>query len=380
MASYRNPFFYSPAPGLSADAQAALSAHQKMLKVGLNTGNMMFASALHKVLGRPEGSQWAPRVQDFDPEQVAADHDCVVVAAANWLQPRLDFGDLADKLEKTGLPCFVIGLGAQAGSFRAHPDLSDGTRRFLSLVSHRSEKIAVRGPFTAEVLKGAGIDNVEVTGCPSLLVAPHQPIAKPDRPPRRIAIAGSRGLPNDKLLTAKQITHSLSRRLSQMMLDHPVEFIAQAEMPEIDILLSGGDHAHIRPEWIEFLEKYYDAPIARISAAVVEKMKVFFETADWMDHLRGLDFVVGTRLHGTIAALIAGTPTLLIVHDSRTAEMAEIMGIPSVPGAELDLDRIDFDALYDRVDMHKFTTGLPEYRDRFIRFFEENGLQHNLAG
>lgn len=319
-------------------------------------------------------------MQDFDAAKVAANHDCVVIAAANWLQPRLDFNDLAERLEKTGLPCFVIGLGAQAGSFRARPDLTEGTRRFLSLVSHRSDKIAVRGSYTAEVLKAAGIDNVEVTGCPSLLVASHKAIAKPERTPRRIAIAGSRGLPNDRLLTAGQITHSLSRRLSQLMLEQPLEFIAQAEMPEIDILLSHGEYGHVRPEWIDFLEKYYDAPMSRISHAVVEKMKVFFDIPEWLEHLRGLDFVVGTRLHGTIAALISGTPTLLIVHDSRTAEMAEIMGIPSVPGSEIDLERIDFDALYDKVEMHKFTVGLPAYRERYIRFFEDNGLRHNLAG
>lgn len=378
MASYRNPFFYSPAAGLSPAAMKTLSVHDKMLKVGLNTGNMMFASALQKVLGPAEGCEWVARVKDFDPGKVAADHDCIVVAAANWLQPRSDFGDLAEKLEQTGLPCFVIGLGAQAGSFRATPELTEGTRRFLSLVSHRSTKIAVRGPFTAEVLKAAGIDNIEITGCPSLLVAPHAEIEKPAISPRRIAIAGSRGLPSDRLLTTDRLTHTLSRRLSQQLLQQDVEFIAQAEMPEIDILLSGGNYGHIQPDWIDFLEKYYKAPISEIAANVAAKMKVFFDIPEWLAHLRGLDFVAGTRLHGTIAALIAGTPTLLIVHDSRTAEMAEIMGLPSVAMTEIDPDRLDFDALYDLVDMRKFTRGLPEYRRRYIRFFEENGLRHSL--
>lgn len=378
MPDYVNPFFYSPSPGLFPPESDALSVHQKMLKVGLNTGNMMFASALHRVLGSEAGSAWAPRVEDFDAEKVGADHDCVVIAAANWLQPRSDFGALAEKLDKTGLPCFLIGLGAQAGSFSARPELPEGTRRMLDVVSHRSNKIAVRGPFTAEVLKTVGIENVEVTGCPSLLVASDNHIEKPAQTPQRIGIAGSRGAPNDKLLVAKQITHTLSRKLSQLMLEQPLDFIAQAEIPDINILMSQGRYDDVRPDWIEFLEKYYGAGIDRISSAITEKMKVFFNIPDWLDYLKDMDFIVSTRLHGTIAALIAGTPTLLIVHDSRTREMAEIMGIPSVPAEDIDPDAIDFKALYDSVDTNKFTVGLPAYRARYIRFFEENGLRHNL--
>lgn len=377
MALYSNPFFYSPAPGLFSPASDKMTVHQKMRLLGLNTGNMMFATALQKVLGPTEGCDWGATLEAFDPRAVAEKHDCIVIAAANWLQPRLDFGPLATKIEETGLPCFVIGIGAQAGSFNSAPELLDGTKRFLKVVSERSTEIAVRGPFTAEVLESHGITNVCVSGCPSLLMASHAPISKISTPIRKIAIAGSRGLPNERIFASKTATQLLSRRFSKMLLTDDVEFIAQAELPEIEIALSDARYDGIRPEWLDFIERYYEAPIADVAPALAKKMKVFFNMDDWIDHLRTVDFVFGTRLHGTIVSLIAGTPALMIVHDSRTREMAEIMNIPAIAAKEID-GPIDYQSLYDSIDLDRFIRRLPEYVDRYISFFDCNGLKHNL--
>ena len=56
--------------------------------------------------------------------------------------------------------------------------------------------------------------------------------------------------------------------------------------------------------------------------------KVFFDVSDWMDYYKGFDFVIGTRIHGTMLALQAGTPALCIAHDSRTLELCQTMKMP----------------------------------------------------
>jgi polysaccharide pyruvyl transferase WcaK-like protein len=47
-----------------------------------------------------------------------------------------------------------------------------------------------------------------------------------------------------------------------------------------------------------------------------------------MDYLRSLSLSVGTRFHGNMLAMQAGTPAVVFPHDTRTLEMCETMGIP----------------------------------------------------
>jgi hypothetical protein len=81
---------------------------------------------------------------------------------------RDDFGFLADLIEQADVPCFIIGLGAQAGPDRPIPTIHEGTLRMLRAISERSNLLSVRGAFTADVLAHYGVHNVSVTGCPSL--------------------------------------------------------------------------------------------------------------------------------------------------------------------------------------------------------------------
>ena len=41
----------------------------------------------------------------------------IVVAAANFLFPKFDFGGMADYIERANLPVAIVGLGAQSNSY-----------------------------------------------------------------------------------------------------------------------------------------------------------------------------------------------------------------------------------------------------------------------
>jgi len=133
----------------------------------------------------------------------------------------------------------------------------------------------------------------------------------------------------------------------------------------------------ILAEWIAFAERYYGLPIDQLKPLLQKKMRVFFNLPDWKTYLRGRDFVVGTRLHGVIAGLLAGTPSVLIVHDTRTREMAQNMMIPSVEAAQIS-DTLDYAAIYAAADFEQFNKRVPLYYEKFRQFFETNGLHHNL--
>ena len=58
------------------------------------------------------------------------------------------------------------------------------------------------------------------------------------------------------------------------------------------------------------------------------RVRFFLDPKTWFDHLAQYDFSFGTRIHGNIAALLAGTPAVLLAHDSRTLELADYHQIP----------------------------------------------------
>lgn len=85
--------------------------------------------------------------------------------------------------------------------------------------------------------------------------------------------------------------------------------------------------------------------------------------------------MLGTRIHGSVAGILSGTPTLLVAHDSRTRELADYHQIPYVP-----LDKISENTraedLYQYADYSKFHAGLAETFDRFTAFLGKNGLRN----
>lgn len=46
---------------------------------------------------------------------------------------------------------------------------------------------------------------------------------------------------------------------------------------------------------------------------------------EWFDWIKKQEFVIGTRLHGSVATLSQEVPALIICHDMRTKEMCELM-------------------------------------------------------
>ena len=85
----------------------------------------------------------------------------------------------------------------------------------------------------------------------------------------------------------------------------------------------------------------------------------------------GPNFIVTTRIHGTIPALLAGKRALLIAHDSRTTELAETLGIPSVK--ELN-SALSIEELYEMADPSRFIEQYPGYAAKMYDFLKLNGI------
>lgn len=86
-----------------------------------------------------------------------------------------------------------------------------------------------------------------------------------------------------------------------------------------------------------------------------EKARAFARIDEWISFLRGRTGVIGSRIHGNMMGIQAGTPSLPVVHDMRLRELTSAMAMPSV---ELDdvrgLQRVD--EINDLFDEHFFSS------------------------
>lgn len=343
------------APAADASARERLDASVR------NTGNFFFEEAVARQL-----DDYRPL---YDLEALPTQAETLVLSMSNFISPSTDLGWLADVLERLAVPRVVmIGAGAQAESY-AHPvELSEGTRRFVSLLSHRSDSIGVRGYFTAEVLDSIGIRNVEVIGCPSLFYACDRGfrIDKPDlggRRPRTVTHCTPYGNYRDA------VGHLLSFAVRECE-----AYIAQSETALLFDEESAG-----RSAYFFYYYNNGDRSDAELEAWMRGHARWFFDMDSWLDYMAGMEFSVGARFHGSMAALQAGVPALNLACDSRTRELCEYLNLPYALLQDFD-GRASAAELYESTDFALFNAGFARKYDRYRGFLERNGLRHRLGG
>jgi Polysaccharide pyruvyl transferase len=350
-----------------------------------NTGNMIHAAAARRMMstyaewGRP--GEWT----EADIEQLKSQHSHLVFVTANLIRHGVR-GDhpsikeliaglvpLARNIERAGLPVVVFGLGSQAdlnspSEFTVAPE----TVRLLQVISGHSRKIAVRGTFTAEACVRLGIKNVEVIGCQSIFW--HRSpqfswkLSNP-APDARNRIAFNF---TDALLEANLINQAIGRG---------DDFIGQQNDAEEDLKAQAEGAASVLPNkfnWaVEMAFKKGIIDQQQYEHWIRHHFYQFRQPEPWLEHLRRYCFSYGTRLHGNMAAMIAGTRALWIVHDMRTKELCDHFGLPFVELKEV-CGGANLEALFDRADYSRCVQVYPERYRALFEYVDGAGLPHSL--
>ncbi|WP_369835131.1 polysaccharide pyruvyl transferase family protein [Donghicola sp. XS_ASV15] len=303
--------------------------------------------------------------------------DCIVLAAANWLSQDSEWRPaLVDWLDRTNLPIIALGLGAQADMNGRIPSLRPSTRKLVSILAERSPAIAARGTFSCEVLAHYGAKNAVPTGCPSLLLNRAKRFNFDQRSgpsilkSSDIAVHGTRHhYKNATEFHAKFYDVAMSREY---------DVVLQSELADMYFALGVKNRDFDDLKAKECLEKTYGSKYELIQRYLKDHGKVFFSVGEWLRFCSTKEFVFGTRIHGTIASLLAGTPGALIAHDSRTKELGEAMGIFFVEARDFDAENMPVDELYTRCLSHDFNQKHLEYLDRYSEFFQKASLETNV--
>ncbi len=343
--------------------------HQNV--IATNAGNLIFSDAAHKILSMP-GTEVVSNGMSKD---VAAAHrineefDAFVVPLANAFRPSFErqLKVLTRLISRLRIPVVVLGVGAQAGlNYNAErlAPIAPTVKEFVSAVLDRSASIGVRGEFTEQYLKDLGFRDVEVIGCPSLFLhGDTLPIRTGDALTHdsRISVNGSHSALRNKRLAAL---------LKRTYADYPdLRFIGQN--------LSEARQLHWRDmsdpnSSVTSIPTHPSHPLYRD-----DKVRVYVDPITWIRELSAFDFSFGSRIHGNIAALLAGTPSTVICADARTLELARYFEIPHFKISELPEDMAAAD-LYAAADFGPLVKGHKERFLRFTGFLAKNGLANTF--
>ncbi|MBR0656775.1 polysaccharide pyruvyl transferase family protein [Plastoroseomonas arctica] len=295
---------------------------------GANTGNLAFQyGVFHRVLG--DARVTVPFT--FDPALVRDRCRLLCIPAANFLYSGFDLGDLARRLEETGLPLMVLGLGAQAFRDIDEVKLKPGTERLLHLFRERCRRIMLRGRHTAAVLERHGVQNFEVLGCPSNFINPDPALGASiaarlaERPVASIAFAP----------TFYPFNAAIERALlDEIGMDRLAEIVAQDPLAAIAVARGETDASETRA-WLEGRAGFLTNAAPAEREELCRRIRAYFSAEAWLEAYQRVDGVIGTRIHGAALGWQAGRAALVVSYDLRTEELAETMGLPLVKAAAL---------------------------------------------
>ncbi len=327
---------------------SCLSADELSQQSGGNTGNLMFCHSVSRMTGAgPRSIPWGASLDELDPS-----HDLLVLPLANQLGAHVDLGVLAEKMARQKIPMVGLGLGAQGPIHGVDAAaIPQGSWKWLRVILERSvdgkPNIALRGEETLRVIEEQGLaDGCVVTGCPSNFINPSATLGREisrrrARPVKRISVpAGNPFLPQHRLLEQSlrglvESTHGI------YVCQHPIDMLrlTKHEYDGIDRATFHKYRNYIHPELDD--AGFMDWFRAHAHA--------FASVPEWISMMTRNDVVMGTRIHGVMAGIQAGVPSVCLCIDSRTKELCQTMAIPYADANDYR-DGICVDAIQEILD------------------------------
>ncbi|MEM6761237.1 MAG: polysaccharide pyruvyl transferase family protein [Pseudomonadota bacterium] len=317
---------------------------QLLRVLGANAGNLVFQYAVAQLFDADTRHIGAADIP-YDDRSALSGAQCLVVPAANHLRLGADWTGFCHYLERCGLPLVVLGLGAQApaggerqtlAALKADPQVA----RLAGVIRDRAVFVSVRGPFSRHVCEAFGIDEPLVLGCPSALLNPDPHLGR--------AMAS-------QLKTVMHAVRDGDAPPFALAAAAPFEIAAQADMRDFErvlfaalgktgglyvqqsggvdsVLCAKGPDRRVPERTREAIRSILAPHIAPDAfwQVLSRHGRFFVSAAQWIAAMEGVAFAVGTRLHGTMAAVAAGRPGIVVTHDSRTGELAQTMRLPTV--------------------------------------------------
>lgn len=341
-------------------------------KIGNNIGNMLFPYSIARTVMTKD-----TELETFIPERVKKekfreynqDVDLCILPFANAF--RVSFIDNLQKttkfVKKMKKPCVVVGVGMQQNleNNRTRSELDIAVSEFMNAVLEKSAMVGVRGEITGAYLKRLGYKeetHYTVIGCPSMYMHGD---TLPEMKLNGLQETSSVCL-NSKI-TLPQEFHDFIHRTSKEYKNY--HYIPQV-IEEIFRMYAGMPY----PEhFVEQIPRYFPM---KFSNPIYQKKKglTFVNAHSWLEFLSQQDFSIGSRIHGNIAAILAGIPSYVIVSDKRILELVEYHQIPHMMLNDLK-DTTHAGEIYEKTVFSKVEKGHKQRFEHYLDFLRKNGIE-----
>ena len=299
----------------------------------------------------------AEYVDDFsDIEALRFKFDTCFLAFATHLAPRRDVSYYVDIVRKLDMQTIMLSLGIKdyvsydSMQFALHPSVI----ALLTEVSRRSAFIGVRGSYSATVLYRYGFKNVVPVGCPTIFSNMKKSIRFDVRHERnKVVFVYHREV-------AERTDHLLRQSiiLGQDCFDQAV--FTDSLSGDFELLKMERNHYQTMGKGAAIL-------------SLIKKRGIFPDSfEEWISIIRSADIVIGGRLHGCIAALLAGIPAVLVPRDLRTNELADFLSLPSI--AMEQAESMSLPQIMGEIDFPGFFSTYERRYGNYLTFLSENDL------
>ncbi|WHY75059.1 polysaccharide pyruvyl transferase family protein [Fictibacillus enclensis] len=336
--------------------------------IGGNVGNLVYQYSVFRTL-MTEGATITADRYDFDPkyaDEINEKYDAYIIPLADAFRESFvpSLRKYTKLIKKLKIPVIVIGVGLRAPF---EPKLNEGfsfdedVKAFVSAVLEKSSMIGLRGQITSDYLSRLGfregVDHT-VIGCPSMYAYGRElKIRKTNiTPDSMVSVNSSR-------LSPKNVLDFIDRSMNQF----PNHYFIPQWMKEMVMTYVGA------PSVSNAKDSYPN----RMSHPLYMEDRVRYplNATGWFDFLKQADLSFGARLHGNIAAVLAGTPSILIPKDARMRELAEYHNLTHIMANEIT-DQTNIMDLVETLDFQSVTKNQGKNFDHYIDFLNKNNLDH----
>lgn len=355
------------------DAQSVLRDD----KIGTNAGNMIFINSIMRALMTEDVQidvfNTRRDLTDENVRRINVEYSCVIFPFANAFRPSFqwELQTITKFINKLKVPCIVIGVGISAtfaNPLKEKNSFDETVKEFVKTILDKSAVVGTRGEETSAYLTRLGFregTHHRVIGCPSMFWN------------------------GDKLpeIKKKELNGKSSVSVNwKIDLPEPIHAFMRSNVKQFE------DFTYVPQITDEIRLMYYGTPFPEGKYKKItegypaqschpwymqDRARAFVNVQSWVGYLREKDFSFGSRIHGNIAALLAGTPAYVIVSDYRISELVRYHNIPHINYQDLKEEDNIF-TLYDKADYTRLYDGHRERFENYRGFLEENGLAHTF--
>lgn len=342
-------------------------------RIGNNMGNMLFPHSISRTLTLEDTDidtiRFSRELSDEEAAGINDAYSCLVLPFANAF--RLSFMRelqiITSLVRRIQIPCIVVGIGIQAALDEElnDSDMDAAVKEFVRAILEKSDSLGLRGEYTAAYLRKLGFQeerDFTVIGCPSMfLYGKELPRAK-----KKPLTPSSPVSTNSKIFLPQHFHDFMVKSWKQL----PNHYYIPQVIEEIYRMYAGKPFPK---KYMKEIPKGYPADFSH-PLYVEDRAMAFVNVKSWLEFLSGMDFSFGSRIHGNIAAILAGTPAYVFVSDSRIRELVEYHRIPHRMVNEIT-EETSILQVYEEADFSQIHRGHEKRFLHYLDFLRKNGFE-----